>query len=342
MADERFLIIRLGSLGDLVHTLPAVAALRDAFPAACIDWVVERKWAALLHGSPDINEVIPLERNWRGSTLRRLRTARYTCALDFQGLYKSGLLAFLSGARQRLGFSRGFARESGAAFFYTQRVSPPARHVVEQNRALAEMAGGRRRACRFALRVPAEIQADVDRRLAAAGLLEFFVVSPGGGWRSKSWPAERYGELCRELARGHGWHGVVNFGPGERDLVETVCRAAAAEQPIKFETDIPRLMALLGRAKIVVAGDTGPLHLAVALGTPVVGLYGPTDPERNGPYCADDIVVRNARAGETTYKRGSQHSASMLSITVGQVLTAVEQRLARAAAKHTEAAPGTP
>lgn len=340
MADERFLVIRLGSLGDLVHTLPAVAALRDAFPAARIDWVVERKWAALLHGCPDISDVIPLERNWWGPTLQRLRAMRYTCALDFQGLYKSALLAFLSGARRRVGFSPGFAREGGAVFFYTQRVSPSPGHMVEQNRALAEAAGGRRGAYRFALRVPGEAQADVDRRLAAAGAPEFFVLSPGGGWRSKCWPAERYGELCRELTRRHGRRGVVNFGPDERDLAEAVCHVAAAERPIMFETDIPQLMALLGRAKIVVAGDTGPLHLAVALGTPVVGLYGPTDPERNGPYCADDMVVRNARAEETTYKRGSEHSASMLSITVEQVLAAVEQRLARAVAKRAEAAPG--
>ena len=339
MADERFLVIRLGSLGDIVHALPGVAALRDSFPSARIDWVVERRWAALLHGNPDLNEVIALDRSSWGAVracVRRLRAARYSCAIDFQGLYKSALLGFLSGAGQRVGFARRLAREGGAALFYTQRASPPAGHIVEQNLALAESAGARRTGCRFTLRVPAEAEASVARRLAANGLREFFLLSPGGGWRSKCWPPERYGELYRELALRRGWRGVVNFGPGESDLAEAVCRAAAPEEPVVFQTDVAELMALLRRAKIVVAGDTGPLHLSVALGTRVVGLYGPTDPQRNGPYCADDIVVRNARPEETTYKRWNEFSAAMLSITVEQVVAAVERRLAHAPRERAE------
>ncbi len=341
MADERFLVIRLGSLGDIVHTLPGVAALRDSFPGARIDWIVERKWAGLLRGNPILNEVIELDpRSWRAihACVRRLRAARYSCAIDFQGLYKSALLAFFSGAPRRIGFSRRFAREGGAALFYAPRLSPLPGHIVEQNLALAEGAGARRTACHFALSVPAEAQATADRRLASLGLREFFVLSPGGGWRSKCWPAERYGELYRELAQRRGWRGVVNFGPGESGLAEAVRRAAAPEHPVLLETDIPQLMALLRRAKIVVAGDTGPLHLAVGLGTPVVGLYGPTDPKRNGPYSADDIVVRNARDAESTYKRGNEYSASMLSIAVEQALSAIEQRLARVAPKRAEPA----
>ncbi len=330
MADERFLAVRLSSLGDIVHTLPAVAALRESFPDARIDWVVEHKWSALLQGSPVVNEVIALDRSsWRalGSCIGRLRAARYTCALDFQGLYKSAVLAFLSGTRRRVGLARQFAREGGAALFYTERVSPPAGHIVEQILALAESIGARRAASPFPLRVPAEAEADMNRRLAASGLRDFFVLSPGGGWRGKRWPAERYGALYRELARRHGWRGVVNCGPGEDELAEAVCRAAAPEEPVRFSTDLPQLMALLRRARIVIAGDTGPLHLAVALGTPVVGLYGQTDPKRNGPYCAADIVVRNARPEQTSYKRSDEHAALMLSISVDQVFAAAERRL---------------
>jgi ADP-heptose:LPS heptosyltransferase len=120
------------------------------------------------------------------------------------------------------------------------------------------------------------------------------------------------------------------LGPGEGKLAEVIYRVAAPMDPVPFSVDIPQLMALLGRAKFVVAGDTGPLHLAVALGTPVVGLYGPTDPKRNGPFCSADIVVRNAGAQETTYKRGKDTSASMLSISVEQVVSAVERRLGMA------------
>ncbi len=330
MADERFLVVRLGSLGDIVHTLPAVAALRDSFPGARIDWVVERKWAPVLDGNPDLNQVIALERDSWGalrSCVRQVRAARYTCAIDFQGLYKSAFLGFFSSAPQRVGFDRRMAREPGAALLYTHRALPTGQHKVEHNLGLVEMAGARRSAYRFPVRVPADAYADVARRLAASGLREFFVVSPGGGWRSKCWPPERYGELCRELERRHGERAVVNFGPKERHLAEAVRRAAAPTDPVLLPTDVAQLMALLACAKLVVAGDTGPLHLAVALGTPVVGLYGPTDPARNGPFCAADIVVRNASPDETTYKRGSEYSAAMLSISIEQVVAAVERRL---------------
>ncbi len=328
--DEQFLVVRLGSLGDIVHTLPAVAALRDAYPGARLGWLVERKWAAILEANPELDEVIPLDRgSWRAvaSRVRQLRAARYTCAIDFQGLYKSAILAFLSGAGRRIGFDSGSAREGGATIFYTQRVSSPDAHIVEENLGLAEACGARRGACRFPLRIPEEAEVEVDRRLAASGLAEFFVVSPGGGWRSKCWPPERYGELCRELERRHGWRAVVNHGPGERELADAVCRAAVPALPVVLSTNLPQLMALVKRAKCVVAGDTGPLHLAAALGTPVIGLYGPTDPKRNGPYNTADMVVRNASPAETTYKRGNTYSPAMLAITVEQVTSAVERRL---------------
>jgi ADP-heptose:LPS heptosyltransferase len=158
-------------------------------------------------------------------------------------------------------------------------------------------------------------------------LTEFYAVSPGGGWVSKCWPAERYGELHRELARRHGWRGIVSFGPGERGLAEQVLQAAGEPAPVLLEMDLPELMALLRRAKFFVGADTGPLHLASALGTPVVGVYGPTDPARNGPYCKNDAVVRNARPEETTYRRGDSYSACMLSISVEQIIDAIERRL---------------
>ena len=329
-SDERFLIVRLGSLGDLVHTLPAIASLRDSFPGARIDWLVERKWAALLDGNPDLNETVRFDRGSWGmlrDCIRRLRAMRYTCAIDFQGLYKSAILTMLSGAPRRVGFNRHAAREGIAAVLYTQRAACPAGHVVQQNLALAEAAGARKTACRFPVQVPPEAEAEVSRRLASSGLGEFFVLSPGGGWRSKCWPPERYGELCRELERRYGWRAIVNHGPGEEEVAEAVCAAAAKAKPLRLFTDIPQLAVLLRGAKVLVAGDTGPLHLAVALGTPVVGLYGPTDPQRNGPYSHEDIVLRNARPEETTHRRGNNYSAAMLRIPVEQVVAAVERRL---------------
>lgn len=329
MADLRLLVIRLGSMGDIVHALPAVAALRAAHPAAQMDWVVERKWMDLLAGCAVASEIIPQERGL-GATLRlvrELRTRRYDVALDFQGLYKSAALAFFSGARGRIGLAASHARESGASRFYTQRVTPRDKHVVEMNLELARAAGAGGGPAQFPLHVSDAAKAWLDRQLEGRGLSEFYVLSPGGGWRSKCWPAEQYGHLHRKLAERHGWRGIVTYGPGERALAEAARLVAGEPEPLVLGTDMAQLKALLGRAKFVVAADTGPLHLAAALGTPVVGLFGPTDPQRNGPYGQLDAVVRNARPDQTSYQRGRDYSPVMLSIRVEQVMEAIERRL---------------
>jgi heptosyltransferase-1 len=330
MADPRFLLVRLGSLGDIVHALPAAAALRDTFPLGRVDWVVEPKWARVLEGNPDLSEVIPLDRKSAGrmmGAIRRLRAVKYTCAVDFQALYKSALLAFASGAPRRIGFQSSYAREGLAAWFYTDRLNPRGAHKVEHNLALVERAGARVSKPRFPLAIHTGDRNRVARELAVHRLNEYFVLNPGGGWRSKCWPAERYGELHRKLAERHGWRGIVSFGPGEQELAQRVIEAAGKLAPIALPLDLGPLMALLCRAKFVVSGDTGPMHLASALGVPIVGLFGPTDPSRNGPHSSHDAVVRNPRFCETTYRRGSSYSAGMLSITVEQVLDAIVERL---------------
>jgi len=336
MADERLLILRMGALGDIVHTLPAVAALRKSFPRAQIDWLVDSKWSPILEGNPDVSKIISVDRhNWRNvlATIRQLRAARYTIALDFQSLYRSAILARLSGAPRRVGFDASYARESAASLFYTTKVTPRLKHKVEHNLELAEGVGGRANEIRFWLPTSREAREHVDRVLAAHAITDFFVLSPGGGWASKCWPAERYGELHRALVERYGWRGVISFGPGERGLAENVQRAARppastdSAEPLVELFNLPRLIALLRRAKFLVAADTGPLHLASALGTPVVGLYGPTDPARNGPFSKHDVVVRNASVAETTYRRDKTPAPSMLSITVEQVLDAVARRL---------------
>lgn len=333
MSEQRFLVVRLGSLGDIVHTLPAVHALRKKFPAAEIDWLVEKKWQGLLAGNADLNEVILLDRSsWGEMTacVRGLRSKNYDCALDFQGLYKSSILARLSGAPRRIGFAKEFLREGGASWFYTQHVRPAAGHVIEMNLAIAQSMGAVAGDASFPIVVPDGAERAIRAQLESQGVSKYFVMSPGGGWMSKCWPAEQYGLLHQKLMSlpaFAGWRGVVNFGPGELELAETVRRAAGEKAPVLISTDLPQLMALLRGAAIFVGGDTGPLHLAVALGTPVVGLYGPTDPARNGPYSRKDIVVRNARPDETTYKRGTTPAPSMLSITVEQVVAAMQKRL---------------
>jgi len=328
-SGQSFLVVRLGSLGDLVHTLPAVAALRSSFPEARLDWVVERKWSALLDLVVGVNEVIPLDRSFAGlrACVRRLRSTRYGCAIDFQGLYKSAVLGWLSGAPRRVGFDGNTARESGSAWFYTDRVRPTGRHVAEMNLNLAARVGAKPEAgMRFPLSVPEEEMRCMCERLAAEGVTSYFVVSPGGGWKSKCWPPERYGALCAQLWHRYGLRAVVNTGPGEESLAAAVVLAAAPAQPIVLMPSLKELAALLEGAKLMVAADTGPLHLAAALGTPVVALFGPTDPERNGPR-PGGAVVRNASVEATTYKRSDVYSPAMLSLTVDQVVSAAAQQM---------------
>jgi len=329
MDEPRFLLVRLGSMGDVIHAIPAASALRDTFPGARIDWAVEPVWTRLLEGNTDLNEVISVERKSTGgiiATVRKLRAAKYSCSIDFQALYKSALLSFASGAPRRIGFQSSYAREGLASHFYTDRLNPRGAHKVEHNLTLAQAAGARNSTPRFPLAVCPADDERVARELADLKLAHFFVLNPGGGWLSKCWPAERYGELHHILAERYGWRSVVTFGPGEEGLAREVVETGGDPPPVAIALDLGPLMALMRRAKFVVSADTGPLHLASALGTPVVGLFGPTDPSRNGPYGYDpsrDIVLRNPRNCETTYRRGKTFSPAMLSITVQQVAKAI-------------------
>jgi heptosyltransferase-1 len=326
MPDQRILLVRLGSLGDVIHALPAASALRDAFPDARIDWLIEPKWRRLLDGNPDLTEIISFEKKSAAgliSTLRKLRFAHYTCAIDFQGLYKSALPAFASGAPRRIGFRSTYAREGFASVFYTDKINPRGAHKVDHNLTLAQAAGARTSTPRFPLTLRPEDEKQVTQELARHDITDFYVLNPGGGWRSKCWPPERYGELHHRLAAQHGWRSVISFGPGEERLAQELVSAAGTLPPVALPLGLGPLMALMHRAKFVVSADTGPLHLASALGTPVVGLFGPTDPARNGPYGGTSIVIRNPAKSETTYRRGASYSSPMLSITVDQVADAV-------------------
>ena len=350
----RVLVIRLGSLGDLVHTLPAVAALRASLPNAesdagaiveaaaeravaptvGMDWVVEEKWVPLIQMVAGIDRVIPIRRSVAGhfDCVHRLRQERYACAVDFQGLYKSALLAWRSGAPRRLGFDRKTAREPGAAWFYTECVTPGGRHMTQLNASLAMRAGARTPVgMHFPIHVPDE---QVDNLAAKLPLTSsgdpYIVVSPGGGWKSKCWPAERYGELCGEIWRRHGIAAVVNAGPGEDELGAAVIRASSPAKPVLLCPSLVELCALVKKARMVVAADTGPLHLAAALGTRVMALFGPTDPARNGPIYEGGkcgTVLRNVSDEANSYKRGDEYSGAMLSLTVEQVVAAVEREL---------------
>jgi heptosyltransferase-1 len=333
MPEPRFLVVRLGSLGDIVHTFPAVAALRESFPQAQIAWLTHPRWEFLVKSSALASEVWTVETRVLSSLRQVIRSVHanlWTAAIDYQGLWKSAMLPFFGGVKRRIGFSSATIREFGVPLLYTERVNASRAHIAEQNGELSLRAGAQRVTASPTLQIPQEDQAKVCASLRAQDLNRYVVLSPGGGWRSKCWPAERFGALSRMLRKSLDLRSVVNIGPGEDDLAGALAAASGDAAPFVYRGSLGELMALLRGAECVVAGDTGPLHLAAALGTRTVALFGPTDPARNGPYRvarsqADekrDIVLR-VPGVSTTHKRSSQPHPAMLALTVEQVFDAV-------------------
>lgn len=352
MPMERILIVRTGSLGDIVHTLPAVSTLKHAFPQAQLDWVVERQWAPLLARNPHLARVQELETHawrrrpassatWRSvfTAIRVLRARHYDSALDFQGLLKSAVIARLSGAATIVGFDRGEAREAASALFYTFRVRPETNgaqpgiglasgsgrplHKVERNLAIAAAVGAKEAVLEFPA-CPADD--DVERiRAATPGPGRYAVVSPSAGWEAKRWPEEAYAALACRIARDLPMPVIVNCGPGEEQTAGRVAELAAAARPLLLKPSLGELMALLHDAALVVGGDTGPVHLAAAYNVPVVAIFGPTDPLRNGPFGARCRVVRSEQAA-ITYSRTAGREA-ISNVTVELVFNAITDLL---------------
>jgi heptosyltransferase I len=326
MTEPRFLVVRLGSLGDIVHAFPAVSGLRTSFPNAEVIWLTHPKWEFLIKTAGLATQIWSVDtRNWSNvrSILTRIRKHRFEAAIDYQGLWKSAAIPFLAQIPRRIGFSSETIREVGVPFLYTDRVRVSAeRHIADQNAELSARAGAIIATGSVTLQVPEDDEKVVRARIAQYGTEEYIVLSPGGGWGSKCWPAGRYGVLAEKLFEQFGLRSVINVGPGEEHLATNVMRAAGNSQPIQFTGSLGQLMALLKNASAVVAGDTGPLHLADALGTRVIAIFGPTDPARNGPYQGSGIVLRWEGA-TTTYKRETEPDESLLHISVDEVMSAI-------------------
>ena len=343
---RRLLIVRLGSMGDIVHTLPAITALRESFPQTSIGWIIEERWAELLCTLPEprsgprsprrllVDRVHTVNtKTWRGSLLStqtweqvaaglsELRAQRYQVAVDFQGAVRSAMLARWSGAPVVYGAMQ--PRENVASMFYTRQVIARGSHVVMQNLSLAEAVARRpleAPAIEFPRNPTAEKQ--LGDRLHQFG--DFVLLNPGAGWGAKQWPAERYGNVARRLAED-GIKSLINFGPGEERLVQAVEEASQGAAK-GFACSLSELIALTRRARIFIGGDTGPMHMAAALGIPVVAIFGPTNPERNGPFGTRSIVLRSP-ASPTTHSRRAQPDPGMLQIAPDEVVAATRRLL---------------
>ncbi len=350
----RILIIKPSSLGDIVHALPVLSALRQSYPKAHIAWMVASSFRSLLDGHPLLDEVIPFDRArygrmWRdpGAGLafwrfvREVRSRRFDLILDLQGLMRSGLLSLFSGARRRIGFSD--ARE-GAWCCYTHRVNPGARgvHAVEKNLRVLAALGLPAHVPQFPLHVGAADRQVAHRLLAQAGLepgREFIAVMPGTRWSSKLWPLEHLAGLIDALHAEQEARCVLFGAPDETGLAETV-RGACRSLPLDLvgRTNLPELTALLSQARLAISNDSGPMHIAAALGTPLVALFGPTNPARTGPYSRAARLARHSVPCAPCLRRVCplKHHECMRGLTVEQVLAQVRETLrgerARAAA----------
>ena len=340
---SRILIVRLSSMGDVIHALPAAIMLRRAFPQAHIGWLIEERWAELLCAlstpragprSPerplvDVVHAVNLKK-WRRSlfsteTVERiaaglsdLRSCRYETAIDLQGAARSAILARWSGAHTVHGSAQ--PRENLSSLWYSRRVLTKSAHVIEQYSEIAESVIGGHQPIPDAV-FPCDPAADraVTNRLRALGLHNFAILNPGAGWGAKQWPAERYGMLAQALAQ-RGIQSLINYGPREESLAASAENASAGTA-YASSFSVGELISLTRRARLFIGGDTGPMHLAAALHIPVVALFGPTDPARNGPFRTKSIVLRHL-ASPTSLTHRNDPDPGLYAISADEVAAA--------------------
>lgn len=346
--DVRILIVRLGAMGDILHALPAVTALRAALPECRMGWAVEPQWGALLRAAtadaetvrgpqmPVVDQLhwVPAKR-WARAPLRaamsgeiaalrhQLRTEQYDICLDLQGAVRSAWIGRMAGAARMIGEAE--PREKIARWFFSERIRTQGRHVVEQAREVVDAV--LHRALPW---LPAALPHDPAAEQFCQQWLEerkvgrFVLMNPGAGWGAKCWPAERYGQVARRLSR-MGYATVVNVGPGEEGLAQQVSMASEGDA-IPMMGSVGELIACTRRASLFLGGDTGPLHLAAALHRPVVGIFGPTDPARNGPFETRARVLRHPES-KRDHARRKAPEAGLLTVQVEDVLQAIQEVL---------------
>jgi heptosyltransferase I len=350
----RLLVVRLGAMGDILHALPAVTALRRAHPSWVMGWVIEPNWRHLLttaNGTPaepltasqplvDQLHLAPVKAWGRsplsGRTAREikelrasLKSAGYDAVVDFQGAVRSASLGCLAGAVRRIGESK--PREWAAKWLFTERVSTTGRHVIEQDvEVAAAVAGDALRPEPPVLPVDPHAETWCDGLFAPLASDPVALLNPGAGWGSKRWPVERYAAVAASLA-DRGFRVLVNAAPGEEELAEAIkTQSSRAAMPVRCS--LPQLIAINRRVALAIGGDTGPIHLACALGRPVVGIYGPTDPARNGPYGTRFKVLRSPLS-QRNHARLDEPEAGLLTISSDDVLGAVDEVLSPEAAR---------
>jgi heptosyltransferase-1 len=330
----KILIVRLGSLGDIIHAVPAAAALRRAFPQASIDWLVDERHREVLDLVSVVDRRITVDTSSArslASVIGELRRTGYDAALDLQGLLKSAILARMSGASRVIGFPADLLRERAARFFYSETAGDVAPHVIDKNLSVLKAINVRMPDVEFPIedRSP-HIVGDARSRLGIAEGQPFAIINPGAAWPNKRWPPVYFAEVSRELAKRHNLRSLVLWGPGEEQIAAAVVTASDNSAAISPPTTIADIVSLTRAAALMISGDTGPLHIAGASGTPLVAIFGPTDPQRNGPWGEDDLVASRYRSCVCHYQRHCRIAGwCLLDISPREVMELIDRRLAR-------------
>ena len=328
-----FLIIRLGSLGDVIHGIPAAAALRRRYPQARVDWLVDPRYTQLLDLVECVDHAIPCDPRdlirgradaWR--TLRRLRAERYDAVIDIQGLLKSAVLSRLVSARRTIGFPGAHLREPVARLFYSDTPDPgDAAHVIDKNLALLAPLDVRDRSVHFPITIP---RTEAVARAAEQAGGPYVLLNPGAAWPNKRWPTDSFGAVAACIRRDFGLRSIVMWGPDERPLADAVVSMSDGAALPAPDTTITDIVGIARGARLIVSGDTGPVHIAGAVGTPIVALFGPTFPERNGPWSPRDIVISRVAECSCYYERRCRKEVPCINgITVAEVTAAVGRAL---------------
>jgi lipopolysaccharide heptosyltransferase I len=323
---DRFLIIRLSSLGDIIHTLPSFAALRKHFPRATIRWAVEEKGKEILDLVTGLDEVVIIEKRNCRQSVAKIR-GRDQVALDFQGLFKSALLAYLSRSRRRIGFPRQNLKERWASIFYTETPDPVAEeegHVISKNLRLLERLGIKETAYEFPLQVPDEVVRSLDLKITGTGRRgnqRLVVYNLGAAWETKRWLPEKWAKTIGKLALPDAFPLLLWGNEGEKRLADDV--AAKTGVAVAPFLSIKEVIALIRSASLLVSGDTFALQVACALDVPVVALFGPTNPIRNGPFRPRDRVVFRKLDCNPCYKKTCPTLECLRAISPDEVAAAI-------------------
>ncbi len=337
---DSFLIVRLSSLGDIIHTLPAFSALRKHYPGAKISWVVEENGKEILDLVPGLDRIVPVRlKRWKpgsrrfweelGNLKKEIRD-RDQIAIDFQGLIKSGFLAFLSGARRRIGFHKTNLKERQASLFYTERLPEVSEkdHVIEKNLKLLSMVGIEEHDYEFPLSFSEELSAKVRKIMDDLGYepeKRLVLLNVGAAWETKRWPAERWIALIERIGDGSLFSVLLWGSETERELAKQVNKATGV--PVVPSLTLQEVMTFIRGVSVLVSGDTFALQAACALDRPVVGMFGPTTPARNGPFREQDRVVFHEMECSHCYKRTCSRLECLEKITPDEVAEAVRGML---------------